>query len=65
MCKSMIHTLCFHQNWGHLQRLTQNNSKGASEIYPTKQRRGGGAQKDLAMLNGGHTQFWDNFYSGA
>ena len=32
-------------------------------LTPTK--RGGGAEKVLAMLKGGHKKFWDSFYAVA
>ena len=36
---------------------------GHVNIYPYK--KGGGAEKVLAMLKGGHKKFWGSFYGEA
>ena len=39
------------------------NGRGAHvKFYPYK-KRGGGAEKVLAMLKGGHKKYWSSFYA--
>ena len=44
--------------------LQNGRGVGAREVLPLR-RGGGGAQKVLAMLKGGHKKFWGSFYAVA
>ena len=41
----------------------KTGGRGAREVLPL--RKGGGAEKVLAMLKGGHNKFWGSFYAVA
>ena len=49
-------------NYGEGGRL-QNGRGGHVKFYPYE--KGGGAEKVLAILKGGHKQFWGRFYAVA
>ena len=42
----------------------QNGRGGGTRSF-TPMKRGGGAEKVLAMLKGGHKKFWGSFYAVA
>ena len=41
----------------------QNGREGGHVKFYPYEKGGGGADKVLAMLKGGHNKFWDSFYA--
>ena len=43
--------------------LQHGRGRGHVKFYPDEKGGGGGAEKVLAMLKGGHKKFWGSFYA--
>ena len=50
-------------NYGEGGGATKREGGGHVKFYPYE--KGGGAEKVLAMLKGGHKKFWGSFYAVA